>query len=123
MSMDGAAKSFMSDLAEIRADVKPRLEEAERKADQIRAEALGRVEAACTLWASQSERPGAIRQAAKVATMKLERGESCDLSIMSARSVLAAGFTDRKETPEEIEQKRRRELIRANFISKGRKGW
>ena len=32
-----AGKSFIADLVEIRADVKPRLEDAERKADQIRA--------------------------------------------------------------------------------------
>lgn len=111
--MDKAAKSFIADLVEIRADVKPRLEDAERKAKEIRAEALQRVGAACLLWASQSERPGAIRQAARVATMKLERGESCDLSITSARSVIAAGFTDTQET--DTEQRARRDMIRANF--------
>lgn len=111
--MDKAAKSFIADLVEIRADVKPRLEDAERKAKEIRAEALQRVGAACLLWASQSERPGAIRQAAKVATMKLERGESCDLSITSARSVIAAGFTDTQET--DTEQRAKRDQIRANL--------
>lgn len=111
--MDKAAKSFIADLVEIRADVKPRLEDAERKVKEIRAEALNRVDAACLLWASQSERPGAIRQAAKVATMKLERGESCDLSVTSARSVIAAGFTDTHETDKE--QQAKRDLIRANL--------
>lgn len=111
--MDKAAKSFIADLVEIRADVKPRLEDAERKAKEIRAEALQRVGAACLLWASQSERPGAIRQAARVATMKLERGESCDLSITSARSVIAAGFTDTQETDQE--QRKKRDMIRANL--------
>lgn len=108
-----AGKSFIADLVEIRADVKPRLEDAERKADQIRGEALERVNAACLLWASQSDRPGAIRQAAKVAVMKLERGESCDLSVTSARAVIAAGFTDTHET--DHEQRARRDMIRANF--------
>ena len=111
--MENAAKSFIADLVEIRADVKPRLEDAERKVKEIRAEALNRVDAACLLWASQSERPGAIRQAARVATMKLERGESCDLSITSARSVIAAGFTDTHETDKE--QRAKRDLIRANL--------
>ena len=108
-----AAKSFIDDLVEIRNDVKPRLEDAERKAEEIRGEALDRVKAACLIWASRSERPGAIRQAARVATMKLERGESCDLSVTSARSVIAAGFTDTQET--DTEQRARRDMIRANF--------
>lgn len=115
MSMDAAAKSFIADLVEIRADVKPRLEEAEREAEQIREEALERVGAACTLWASQSERPGAIKQAAAVAVLRLERRESCDISITSARAVMAAGFTDREETAQDAEQRKRRNQIRANL--------
>lgn len=111
--MDRAANSFIADLLEISADVRPRLENAERKADGIRAEALGRVGASCALWASLSERPGAIRQAAEVATVKLERGESCGLSVTSARAVISAGFTDTHGTDQE--RRARRDTIRAGF--------
>lgn len=106
MVADDSSRAFIADLVEIGNDVRPRLEDAERKAEEIRAEALSRVDAACLIWASQSERPGVIRQAAKVATMKLERGESCGLSVMSARAVVSAGFADSKGTGRKQRAKR-----------------
>ena len=113
MSVD-ATKAFLSDLREINADVKPRLKEADERARTIRAEALARVDAAGKLWASQSPRPYAIEQAARAAVVRLERGESCEIAIPSARAVLVSAFPDRQETAQEAEQRKRREQIRAN---------
>lgn len=110
---DKAARSFIADLVEISADVTPRLEDAERKADQIRTEAFDRVSAACLLRASQSERPGAIRQAARVATMNLGRAKPCGLSVTSARAVIAAGFADTQGT--DTGQRAGRGMIRADY--------
>ena len=110
-----AARAFLSDLKEINADVRPRLKEADETARAIRAEALARVDAASTLWASQSPRPYAIEQAARAAVVRLERGESCEIAIPSARAVLVSAFPDRKETAQDAEQRERREQIRANL--------
>ena len=111
--MDAASRSFLDDLSAIRSDYVPRLKAAQSLVDELRRGAIESVTAACTLWAAQSDRPSAIRQAAKVATLRMEKGEACDLGMASARAVLATAFADRTETASEAEQREIREKIRA----------
>ena len=94
VAVDGPSRSFISDLEALRDEYAPRIKEAADVLDGLKHEAMEGVMTSCTLWASQSERPGAIRQAAKVATMRLEDGTSNDFGMASARAVLSAAWDD-----------------------------
>lgn len=110
--MDGAARAFLSDLEAIQSDYEPRIKAAVATVEELKRAAVESVKASCTIWASQSERPGTIRQAAKVSTMRIEKGEAVTFGMASARAILQSGWIEHEETDADKEQRRRRDMIR-----------